>query len=433
MQDGKQKITALILGILVSLVVLEVSLRVIGIVYSHQARDARAFKKEPGTFVILCFGDSFTEGMGAPRGRGYPAQLAELFQKKYPGKKVRVVNKGIGGYNTAMILERFDESINEVNPDVITILAGGANRWNAYGYGDYLNRNGWVNRLNNWLYKIKIFKLARLFMFDLQNKKEHLLDSYVFPTPPAMSPDAEEWRKRGGACERAGKYDEAISWYEKIVEKYPSALGGYEFLRNVYFKTGNREGERRMLRKLIELDPKRPQLFFEYIAMFLIDPAYNKEDFQFMQGYANAMPVVRDALKRVTEMPKYYREMKGWINHDIEEMIRRAHRRGIKVILQTYPYYDKGDEYESLSFINQALRGASKKKAVLFIDNEWLFDQFFLKGANRDDYFESAKAHCNEKGYGVMAKNIYCGIIASNGLGILPAVEPAEKSKCLEL
>ena len=132
MHVSKTKITALILGILLSLIVLEVSLRVVGLVYSHHAQDAKAFKREPGTFVILCFGDSFTAGMGAPQGRGYPAQLAEFFQKKYPEKKVRVVNKGIGGYNTAMILERFDESVNEVNPDVITILAGGANRWNAY-------------------------------------------------------------------------------------------------------------------------------------------------------------------------------------------------------------------------------------------------------------------------------------------------------------
>ena len=433
MHVSKTKITAVILGILLSLIVLEMSLRVVGLVYSHRAQDARAFKREPGTFVILCFGDSFTAGMGAPQGRGYPAQLAEFFQKKYPEKKVRVVNKGIGGYNTAMILERFDESVNEVNPDVITILAGGANRWNAYGYGDYLNRNGWVSRLNNWLYKIKIFKLARLFMFDLYNKKGRLLGSYAFPAPPIMPPDAEKWRRMGRVCEHEGKYDEAVSWYEKIIEKYPSALGGYEFLRNAYFQTGNRKGERRMLRKLIELDPERPQLFFVYIGKFLVDPTYDKEDFQFMQRYANAMPVVRDALKRVTEMKKYHREMQGWVNHDIEEMIRRAHRRGIKVILQTYPHYDEGNDYKNLFFINETLREAAKKNGVLFIDNERLFDQMFLKGENRDDYFEPAKAHCNEKGSGMRATNSYCGIIASNGLGIFPGIDPEGKSECLEL
>jgi lysophospholipase L1-like esterase len=435
MQNSWNKIIVLILGVLASLVVLEASLRIVGIVYSHRAREDNTVKRETGALVILCLGDSFTQGNGAPKGRGYPAQLAELLQKKYPGKEIKaVINKGISAHNTTMILQRFDEEVNEVNPDVIIILAGGANRWNAYGYGDYLNRNGLANRLNNWLYNIKTFKLARLFLFDFRNKKERLLEDYTFPTEEKMSPAAEEWRRRGNKCHSEGKYDEAILWYEKIVEKYPLALSGYNGLRIMYNKIENKEGERRMFRKLIELDPERLEFYLAYTATLIStsDPGF-KEDIQFIQRYAHVNPVVGDILKRLTEMGKYHQEMKAWINHDIEEMIQRAQRRGIKVILQTYPYYDKGNAGEGLSFINEALRETAKKNLVLFIDNEQLFDQMFLKGENRDDYFDSAKVHCNEKGYGMMAKNIYCGVIGQNGLGILPAVDPAEKSKCFEL
>ncbi|MFH1208615.1 MAG: SGNH/GDSL hydrolase family protein [Candidatus Omnitrophota bacterium] len=269
-------------------------------------------------------------------------------------------------------------------------------------------------------------------MFDLQNKKGRRSDTYVFPAEIKMSPDAEEWRGKGRACERDGKYDETISWYKKIVEKYPSALGGYDCLRSAYYMTRNREEERRMFKKLIELDPQCLKFLIKTRTYFLADPVNDKEDLEFIKRYEHINPIAADILKKVAEREKYRREMQGWINHDIEEMIRRAHRRGIKVILQAYPDYENGDRYENHSFINEGLRETAKKSAVLFIDNERLFDQMFLKGENRDDYFEPAKVHCNEKGYGVMAKNIYCGIIASNGLGILPDVDPAEKSECLD-
>ena len=103
------------------------------------------------------------------------------------------------------------------------------------------------------------------------------------------------------------------------------------------------------------------------------------------------------------------------------------------MILQTYPDYGQDKNYETLSFVNEGLREIAKKDPVLFIDNGRFFDQMFLKGENRNDYFDSDKAHCNEKGYGVMAKNIYCGIITANGLGIFPDVDPAEKRECLSL
>ena len=119
MRASGNKIITLILGLLVSLAVLEVSLRVVGVVYSHRAQDTRAVKRGPGTIAILCFGDSFTQGFGAPRGRGYPGQLAELLQEKYPGKHVTaVINKGLSAQNTAMVLQRFDEEVDAIHPDV---------------------------------------------------------------------------------------------------------------------------------------------------------------------------------------------------------------------------------------------------------------------------------------------------------------------------
>ncbi|MCZ7586104.1 MAG: hypothetical protein M5R36_23805 [Deltaproteobacteria bacterium] len=49
--------------------------------------------------IILCAGDSHTQGVGAPRGRGYPEQLQELLDERRPGFYA-VLNIGDSGTNT---------------------------------------------------------------------------------------------------------------------------------------------------------------------------------------------------------------------------------------------------------------------------------------------------------------------------------------------
>ncbi len=78
MRPSKNKVIVLVLGVLVSFMALEVSLRIVGVAYSYRVREGHIAKREPGAFTILCVGDSFTFGTGAPRGKGYPSQLKQI-------------------------------------------------------------------------------------------------------------------------------------------------------------------------------------------------------------------------------------------------------------------------------------------------------------------------------------------------------------------
>ena len=407
-----KSILALILGTLMSVVVLEVSLRVVGVVYSLQTRQGHPVKRDPGTYVILCLGDSLTLGNGAPPGRGYPAQLEELFRRKYLEKKINVINKGLGASNTAMILQDFDRNTVFFNPNVIVILIGGGNSWNAYGFGTYLNKNSLLSRLSDWLYKVKVFKLARLLLFDLNGEKGRRLDASIYSEVEKMTPEAREWERKGALCEREKKYSEAITWYKKIVENYPDLFIGYNKLRGAYAATGDGEDERRMFRKVIEMDPKRLEFYLGYNGRFSPDQAGLKEDIQFMQKYANINPMAKDIVRQMTEIGRYHRETNNWVRHDIGEMIRRARARGIKVILQTYPNYDTSKS-SNVRDVNAVLRTLAKKQEVPFVDQEAIFERLFSEGEERDGYFAFDKRHCNEKGYGVMARNIFSVMTAS--------------------
>jgi len=72
MQKRKNKFFVLTPGVFVSLVVLEIALRVIGVVHFYSAGAKETVKSDSDTFVILCLGDSFTFGSGAPNNNGYP-------------------------------------------------------------------------------------------------------------------------------------------------------------------------------------------------------------------------------------------------------------------------------------------------------------------------------------------------------------------------
>lgn len=84
---------------------------------------------------ILFLGGSITLGWGVPEEKTLTAQLAEIFDSD--GKRVQVLNAGIGNYNAPRYVERFLTKLTDLNPTDIVVQyflrdaeqleAGGAN------------------------------------------------------------------------------------------------------------------------------------------------------------------------------------------------------------------------------------------------------------------------------------------------------------------
>jgi acyl-CoA thioesterase-1 len=75
--------------------------------------------------VVVAIGSSSTSGVGASdRTHAYPARLENELHRRFPGHRVRVINKGIGGEEAPQMLARFERDVLSHNPDLVIWQAG---------------------------------------------------------------------------------------------------------------------------------------------------------------------------------------------------------------------------------------------------------------------------------------------------------------------
>jgi lysophospholipase L1-like esterase len=76
-------------------------------------------------FKIVAIGSSSTEGAGASGPEAsYPAVLVRELQQRFPGAKIAVYNKGIGGERIGQMMARFDRDVMALDPDLVIWQVG---------------------------------------------------------------------------------------------------------------------------------------------------------------------------------------------------------------------------------------------------------------------------------------------------------------------
>ena len=142
MNNKKQQILTFLMGLFTILMLLEAGLRIVSYSYqnSRAVPDGSVIHKQKNSFVILCLGNSYTFGAGAPWGESYPDQLQRLFNERTGLKKVAVINGGEISENTAELLDKLETRINNTKPDLIILQTGYPDWWNFYKYSSYLRR-----------------------------------------------------------------------------------------------------------------------------------------------------------------------------------------------------------------------------------------------------------------------------------------------------
>jgi hypothetical protein len=168
----RNKVIVLVLAVLVGLVAVEVSLWAVGVVFSHEAleynkdpekpgffrwaltsknkydpicyflpkggffrgpsgRSDRPLKKEEHTIRIMCIGDSVTYSLAVDYYHSWVYLLGTMLSKKYPEKKIEVLNAGIVGCVPKQIKRVFQFYLAKYRSDIL-IWRGSTNLTDTY-------------------------------------------------------------------------------------------------------------------------------------------------------------------------------------------------------------------------------------------------------------------------------------------------------------
>lgn len=180
MRDQPKRVVIFFAGLIAALLILECGLWIFGFCYQMRRGQADQFSGERTheQVVILCLGNSFTLGVGAPPGESYPDHLQRLFDTGSNRNRVVVVNKGMHSQNTAELLDYMQNNIDRLKPDLIVLQTGHPNWWNYSKYGNYLKRES-SDKISfrkifysfyDFLYKSHVFRLVFLLKNDIKSR-----------------------------------------------------------------------------------------------------------------------------------------------------------------------------------------------------------------------------------------------------------------------
>ncbi len=240
------RLLALLLGCLVFLLALEGALRASSTLYWRGERSqAGQIRHEiPARALdctdcrrLLALGDSYTYGFGASPGHDYPSLLQSRLSEDAEGARWVVVNGGSPAANSTVIRRQLDEYLTLLEPDLVTILAGGSNDINLHRFHAFSWRGGALARLEAAAYRVRLLRFLR-FAWATAHRGQHpelWSDGYRdLAQRAALDRALAWWGEAGGvlgpalpALER-GRYAEALRLLEGSGED-PRAAWGYAF------------------------------------------------------------------------------------------------------------------------------------------------------------------------------------------------------------
>jgi len=449
----RQKIFFLAFGLFLSLILLEVSLRLGGLAV-NSARDIRnrlALGRE-GTCRILCLGESTT--------LYYPEFLEKALNSKSVGKRFSVINKGAPGINTAAILSQLEHNIKQYRPDMIVAMLGindeyprGIRGAERYTREDLLFRD------------LRVYKLARLIWLHAMSRIHagHSAGDEEAVEPRELYDKAAEggldnvrvYLERGNSLLRQGKFSQAEIILKRVIALDPASDSAYNALGYAYMSQARSLDAEKAFRLAIEKNTGNIKAYCNLGKLYQGQRDLAKAEDAFIRGikadpgsceaaiglgsvyrqegrFSQAEDVLKKSLalnpgnvKLYRMLAEVYRDLNdqgsaekcGQIIENKEALdtdtagryrdIRNiAGRHGILLVCAQYPMRSTGPLKRIF---------AGNDQGLIFVDNEGIF-KAAVKDKGYKYYFKDSFAgdfgHCTEEGNRLLADNIAGAILS---------------------
>lgn len=213
----RKKITLMIFGIFLSVIMLEAGLRLAGRMYLawQDYQNSRALKKEDkGEYRIVCLGESTTAFGGE---NSYPQQLERILNEKIKDKRFVVINKGIPAIDTAGILSELEHTLSRYSPRMVIAMMGIND-----GADSHPLKSGVIPKIKSFIKTFRVYKAAKLLWGRIHSAKE-LKKAYF---------------ENGKYHLERRDYYEAEQLFKKAMRIKPIGPADYVWLGECYYKQG---------------------------------------------------------------------------------------------------------------------------------------------------------------------------------------------------
>jgi Tfp pilus assembly protein PilF len=432
----RRKVAFIIFGFFLFFILLEAGLRLGGfILLSIQEYRNKQSLKRKGAYRIMCVGESTTAGQ-------YPPYLEEILNQRHTGIHFSVIDKGVKGANSVVILAQLESNLNQYHPDMVVAMMGASDRGVVY-YKDIPEAE------TKLFYYCKTYRLIRLLwlrilakdrgedafkkaialdskndrayvelgkLYQVQGKLSQAAD--VFKKAIALNPQndnaytglgwfyllrcefsqAEDLLRQaielnpknpgayfwlGWVCRNQGKLSQAEDAFKKVIALNPRNIGAYAELWWVYRTQGKFSQAEVLIKHAIALDPQDDGA---YGALSVLYEEMGKPELA--REYAQKANRLRSGYY-IPLAVNNYRKLKDILD-----------KKGIRLVCAQYPMRN----IESLKKIFRDQEGT-----MLFVDNEKVFKDAVKKdgyAAYFKDMIGGDFGHCTDKGNRLLAENI---------------------------
>lgn len=454
--SNTKKILLILSGFILALIFLEGILRLGGflLLYAQERRNILSIR-ENGEYVILCLGESTTQGSRV--NNSWPYHLENILNS---GKeniiKYSVVNKGLAGTNTNIILSKVPEYIERYDPDMIIAMMG---------IMDSTKEEKTFSEDKKSRFRPpRVYRLMKLLHEHIMSKTKekpaqapriHHREPVIVQKKVAENIPEKHLNKKGEYISSARKhyksseFEEADVWYKKVLEidpeneeavlrtvrwyncqhQYnrsisqlkrfialkPSSLDAYKAIGHAYCMIGEYDKAEEYLLRARKATLYRYGTHLELARCYWLQNKYKKAEEEYLKELRiDPDPAVYSELAHIYYEQKKYGPAEVYFKKatdmriDVYNPVTRRNyirlsditaQEGIKLVCVQYPVRN----------VISLKRMLYQKRDIIFVDNEEIFKEA-LKGSAYDEYFVDIFAgdfgHATSKGNYLIAQNI---------------------------
>lgn len=259
----RTKIALIAAGVLLFCVFLESGMRLGGFVLlSMQDYRNKLALKNKSVYRIMCLGESTTQGQ-------YTPFLEETLNQRNTGIRFSVIDKGLNGTRTAVILSEFEANLDRYRPDMVITMMG-INDGGAHMPYEPIARS----KVSHVLRSFKTYKLIRFLGLHIAER----MKSIDFFKPHNQNKetlrfnlaDDKAYIEQGRVYRAHGRFSEAEEQYRRAIESNPGNDDAYVELGEFLRRQGRFSEVEEPLRKALEINPRNARAYSE-LANFCTD------------------------------------------------------------------------------------------------------------------------------------------------------------------